>query len=528
MNKNKTAYDAIPYPSIPFPESHPDRLCAVAKIFGLDSPAPANSRVLELGCSMGGNLVAIAQIHPESRCVGVDASSHQITEGWKTIEALALKNVQLKHVDILDIDDSIGEFDYIISHGVYSWVPARVREKMLEICSRHLARNGVAYISYNTYPGWHIRGIVRDMMLYRGMQFADPAMRLAQAKSLVEFVAQSSLGSDSPYQRLLQAEFKNMEKMSDYYLHHDHLEEHNQPLYFHEFAKKLAVSGLQYLGEADFSTMISTNFSPDIAKTLNELGAHDILEMEQSMDFVRCRYFRKTLICRNGIQLNRAIDASIVKDLLLAADATPSSEPALDPSRRITYQAPGGGKITCGSPLTKLALRALQRAWPMPIAFADLLSECKSEAAREGRPSDEASAEGALSGDMLTAMGAGVIEWRVSPAPYTTAVGHLPCATPLAQMQAAQGYRATNLRGEYVKLDEIHRQTLRHLNGTRSLADLTEILMKSLKAGEFVLHPENDKTVITEEAEMRKLLVSALGKVLENLARQAFLAARAP
>ena len=35
---------------------------------------------------------------------------------------------------------------------------------VLEICQRHLAPNGVAYISYNTYPGWHIRGIARDIM----------------------------------------------------------------------------------------------------------------------------------------------------------------------------------------------------------------------------------------------------------------------------------------------------------------------------------------------------------------------------
>lgn len=528
MNKKATPYDAIPYPSAPFPESHPERLCAVAKLFGHDSPAPSDSRVLELGCSMGGNIVAIAQINPQSRCVGIDASSHQITEGWKTIEAVGLKNVQLKHMDILDIDDDIGEFDYIISHGVYSWVPPRVREKMLEVCSRHLARNGVAYISYNTYPGWHIRGIVRHMMLYRGMQFSDPAMRLAQAKSLVEFVAQSSRGSDSPYQRLLQAEFKNMEKMSDYYLHHDHLEEHNQPLYFHEFANKLAVNGLQYLGEADFSTMVSTNFSPDIAKTLNELGAHDILAMEQYMDFVRCRYFRKTLLCRANIRLNRAIDASIVKNLLLAGDATPTGEPNLDPSRRVSYQAPGGGAITCGSPLTKLALRVLKREWPMSMAFPELLAECRALGAREGYPSEQANAEEALCGDILTGIGAGVLEWRVSPPPYTTAIDELPCARSLARLQAAQGYRVTNLRGERITLDEIHRQTLRHLDGTRRLSDLTKILMNALKAGEFVLHPENDKTIVSNEEEMRKLLVSALSKVLENLARQAFLAARTP
>jgi len=526
MTSKGTSYDAIPYPSNPFPETHPERLCAVARLFGLAAPAPSNARVLELGCSMGGNLIAIAQINPQSRCVGVDASSHQVAEGWKTINALGLKNVQLRHLDILDIDESIGEFDYIISHGVYSWVPPRVQEKMLEICHRNLARNGVAYISYNTYPGWHIRGIVRDMMFYRGMQFSDAPARLAQAKSMVEFVAQSNK-SETPYQQLLQGEFRNLAKMSDYYLHHEFLEEHNQPLYFHEFAQSLAVNGLQFLGEAEFSTMISTNFSSDIAATLHDLGAHDILQMEQYMDFVRCRYFRKTLICHNGVRLNRAIDSSAVRDLLLVSDAAAESEePALDPSRRVTYHTAGGGKLTCGAPMTKLALQALRRAWPMPVAFADLLVQCRAEAARQGySPNGDTDAD-SLAGDMLTGIGAGVVEWRVTPVAYTTTIGALPSTSALARLQAAQGYKASNLRGELITLDEIHRQTLKHLDGTHTLADLTEIQVEALKAGDFVLHPENAKTVVTDEVEMRKLLDSALGKVLENLARQAFLLAR--
>jgi SAM-dependent methyltransferase len=528
MNKKGTSYDAIPYPSLPFPESHPERLCAVAKLFGLDSPAPANSRVLELGCSMGGNLMAIAQIHPASRCVGIDASAHQIAEGWKTIDALGLRNVQLRHVDILDLADDIGEFDYIISHGVYSWVPASVQQKMLEICHRHLAPDGVAYISYNTYPGWHIRGIVRDMMVYRGMQFSDAQTRLGQAKSLVEFVAHASHGSETPYRQMLQGEFRQMGKMTDSYLHHDYLEEHNQPLYFHDFAQKLAVNGLQYLGDADFSTMISTNFSPDIAKTLNELGAHDILQMEQYMDFVRCRYFRKSLICRSGIRLNRAIDASIVRHLLLASNATSSlPEPVLDPSQRETYESPGGGRVTCRSPLTKLALRALHRIWPMPATFADLLEGCKTEAARAGYPPDEGTAADSLARDILTAMGADVVEWRLGPVMFTTTVDRMPTASALARLQAAQGYRTTNLRGELVTLDEIHRQTLQRLDGTRSLADVTESLLEALKAGDFVLFQENGKAAVTDETARRTLLVSALDKVLENLARQAFLMAPA-
>lgn len=523
MTKTQTSYDTIPYPSLPFPETHPDRLSAVARIFGLEAPDLASCRVLELGCSMGGNLIAIAQNHPGSRCVGIDASAHQITEGWKTVEALGIKNVELRHMDILDIDDSLGEFDYILTHGVFSWVPERVQNKLLEICRRNLARNGVAYISYNTYPGWHIRGIVRDMMFYRGMQFSDAGTRLAQARSLVEFVAQSSPGSSSPYQKLLQGELKQLGRMTDYYLHHEYLEDHNQPLYFHDFAKRLAVSGLQYLGDADFSMMISTNFSAEVAKTLHELGAHDILQMEQYMDFVRCRYFRKSLICHGGVRLKRAISGDSIKDLLLASSAAPTEELALDPEKRITFETAAGSRLICKAPLTKLALDILRREWPMPVAFADLLARSKQEAIAKGHPADESTAEDFLAGEILTAIGSGLVEWRISETPYTTTIGPRPAASPLARLQAAQEYRATNLRGEMIALDEIHRQTLRQLDGNRTLIEIVDAMMGELKAGVFRLHAENDKQAVTDESAMRKLLAPALDKVLQNLSRQAFL-----
>jgi methyltransferase-like protein/SAM-dependent methyltransferase len=524
MAARQTAYDEIPYQSNPFRQTRPERLAAVAKLFGLESPDIERCRVLELGCSMGGNLIAMAQDHLGARFVGIDASARQIAEGWKTIDLLGLKNIQLKHLDILDVGDDIGEFDYIVSHGVFSWVPTRVQNKMLEICQRHLAPAGVAYISYNTYPGWHIRGVVRDMMIYRGMQFAQPDDRLAQAKSLVEFVAKATKDADTPYARLLQNELKIIGQMEDYYLHHEHLEENNQPLYFHEFARRLAVNGLQYLGEADFSTMVATNFSADVSKTLNELGAHDILQMEQYMDFVRCRYFRKSLICRSGVRLSRSLTPAVVRSLLLASDAAPAAgEVALDPAQTVAFQTPAGHKISCRSPLTKTALRAMQREWPMPVAFADLLARSKAEVAKEGFPADGANTEEFLAGEMLTAMAAGVVEWRLAPAPYSTAVGKAPVATPFARLQASRGYKVTNLRGESVSLDEMHRQTLKHLDGSRNLTQLADALLAAVKQGALVLQRESDKSAVTDEKEMRQLLGPALEKVLANLAKKALL-----
>ena len=524
MADKHTTYDEIPYPSNPFRQTRPERLAAIAHLFGLEAPPAERCRVLEIGCSMGGNLLVMAQDHPRSQFIGIDASGRQIAEGWKTVEAVGLKNLQLKHIDILDVTEELGQFDYIISHGVYSWVPARVQNKMLEICQRQLAPNGVAYISYNTYPGWHIRGIVRDMMFYRSTHFKDPQAQLAQAKALVQFVAQATRNADTPYQRLLQSELQHMGRMEDYYLHHEHLEENNQPLYFHEFARRLSVNGLQYLGEADFSTMISSNFQPEVARTLQELGAHDILQMEQYMDFVRCRYFRKTLICRSGVKLNRTLTPAVVKPLFLSSDAAPAGELTLDPGVTQVFKTAAGPSVNCRSPITKLALKALHDSSPMPVAFPELAARCKAAAVQAGFAADADNAEEFLAGEMLTCMAAGVVEWRLAPVLFTTNVDARPRVTPLARLEAQRGYKVTNLRGESVVLDELHRQTLAQLDGSRDLAQVTEALMAVLERGDLVLQRDSDKSRVTDIAEMRKLLGPALQRVLANLANKAVLA----
>ena len=129
-------------------------------------PKIETSRVLELGCASGGNLIPHAVNYPKGQYVGVDLSKTQIDSGLEQVKSLGLKNIELKCCSITDIDESFGKFDYIICHGVISWVPDFVRDKIFEISSKNLSKNGIAYISYNTLPGWNMVRSIRDMMLY--------------------------------------------------------------------------------------------------------------------------------------------------------------------------------------------------------------------------------------------------------------------------------------------------------------------------------------------------------------------------
>src|SRR5262249_29590623 len=177
-----TSYDDVPYDSHPIWVTHPDHLAVIATLAGM-RPAPVeHCRVLELGCASGGNLIPMAVALPESQFVGIDLSPAQVADGQATIAALGVRNVTLEAQSILDLDESIGTFDYIVCHGVYSWVPPAVQDGILAVFARHLAPQGVAYVSYNTHPGWHLRGMVRDMMLFHAARFTEPVERIRQAR----------------------------------------------------------------------------------------------------------------------------------------------------------------------------------------------------------------------------------------------------------------------------------------------------------------------------------------------------------
>src|SRR5437868_15404402 len=149
----RTSYDEVPYPSLPYPYPHPDHPAVVATLLGLSPARPDRCRVLELGCAGGGNLIPMAYTYPESTFLGIDLSVEQIRQGEELREALGLANIELRAMSILDVDDRFGTFDYIICHGVYSWVPEAVQDKILEVCARHLAPEGIGFVSYNTFPG---------------------------------------------------------------------------------------------------------------------------------------------------------------------------------------------------------------------------------------------------------------------------------------------------------------------------------------------------------------------------------------
>ena len=516
----KTSYDEIPYESRPFPQSHPDRLATLGRLFGM-SPAPVTRcRVLELGCAAGGNLIPMAFHLPGSEFVGVDLSGRQVEMGRTAVEDLGLKNIGIEHASIMDVDSSWGIFDYIICHGVYSWVPDEVQEKILAIASENLAPHGIAYVSYNTYPGWHIREMIRHMMLYHAKQFEEIQQRIDQARALVDFLAESAPVEDDPYALLLQKELDAIRSSSDSYLFHDHMEEVNAPVYFYQFAERADRHGLQYLSEANFASVLTTGFPEEVVKTLHRIS-QDLIRNEQYMDFLRNRLFRRTLLCRKGISLKRGLGGEDVSGLLVASEARPDTEPVdLAAGVKQSFDTPGGLPVQTGFPLAKAALVALRQHWPRAIDLNTLFHEASRRLgdSLDQRKADVQKSRWVLADDLLHCYAANAVEFHTWQADFLTEVSERPSVSGLASYMAGKGQFVVNQRHESVHPDSITRQLLCLLDGTLDGPALLKRLKELVDDGTLVLNEVGDSSVNAEKAkgDLRQAVEEGLAKLAAN------------
>ncbi len=482
-----TIYDELPYPGAPFAQTHPDHLATLAILFGM-APAPAGQcRVLELGCGDGGNVIPMAFGLPESRFTGIDLAESAIARGQKLIDELQLKNVRLQQLDLMDLGADFGEFDYIIAHGVYSWVPPEVRERILDICKSRLAANGVAFVSYNAFPGGHLRQTLREMMLFHTRNVSGARERVKQARELLEFLVQAHPEPDA-YSMFLRVELESLLDRKPECFYHDELEEHNHRFYFHEFVADAAGHGLQYLSETRLLSMQAGVFPPETSEKINALTRDDDVLREQYLDFLKLRTFRQTLLCHAGVRLDRRPNPERVKQLSASSEARPSaSEPDVRSAAAEEFNFPKGGKMSTNHPLAKAAILHLGRVWPQAVPFAELLRTARAMAARDtpaaGAPVDEDS--NWLSDMLLRLFAAEFLDLCVRAPSFASTVSERPAASPLAHAQLRAGLSITNLRHASISVDdEAARHLLLMLDGTRDRKQLLAEIRERLDAGE--------------------------------------------
>ncbi len=486
-----TSYDVVHYPSKAYAYAHPDRLAVLGTLFGMKPAAVATARVLELGCGEGGHLIPMASRLPEARFVGIDLSRRAIELGQRHVQTLGLRNIDLEVGDIAALDLPEGSFDYIIAHGVYSWVPVEVAQALMAACRRLLAPEGIAYVSYNTLPGWHLHGITRTVMQVHAQQFTDPMEKVQQGQALVRFLSTHLSPDQSAYGAAMKRAVGMMDTFSDAYFFHDFLAETNRPLLFGDFVSEAQAEGLQYLGDACFGDMMPTNLPEPVRATLDRV-APDLVRLEQYMDLVRGTAFRRSLLCHGEVSLKRELSDADLRDLWVISNSGPKDDVDVswdDRTAAVFEASTDDGQVTVTSPLAKAALSWLRDVHPREVAFPQLVAQARAMVG--GTAGDDDAAH--LGAILIRAYGAGVVDLLPRQRCGRDALPEHPVADPYAAYRAStEDTTVTNLRHQVVQLSRFERELLRLLDGSRGASELHHALVQKVKEGALTVRVDGE------------------------------------
>ncbi|MGE3074117.1 MAG: methyltransferase regulatory domain-containing protein [Dehalococcoidia bacterium] len=374
----EASYDEVPYEGGMVSGTHPEHLAVLGTLFGMRPKDVRRCRVLEIGCALGGNILPMAYSLPESEFVGIDLSARQIAMGQRLMRELGVTNLTLLTADVRALENWTDSFDYIICHGVLTWVPPEVQQAIFSVCRKLLAPQGIAYISYNALPGFHFRAGIGEMMRYHARLFQSTEERAEQATALLDFLVDATgafaetqqLGT---YHRVLSIEHEILRSTPSFYLSHEHLVDEPSAFYLHEFLEFVNANGLQYLGDSSFNTMMLRDLPDSIAEKVNDI-AHDQIALEQYRDFVVNRTFRRSLVCRKEVELGRYIKAEAIKECLFHGLLKK------DETYGWRIEKVGNKPIAVSDPSVAAVLDTLDAARPRALNFAELAARTRDMA----------------------------------------------------------------------------------------------------------------------------------------------------
>jgi hypothetical protein len=360
--------------------------------------------------------------------------------------------------------------------------------------------------------------MIREMMLFHVRGVEEPARQLERAVGLARFVADAQQEPDV-YGQLVRAELDRFLRADANFLLHDTLEEHNLPSWFHEFAEAAGRHGLAYLAEADFHEMIDWAFRPEVSRALGRL-AGDRIAREQYLDFLKCRMFRQTLLCHEGVPLDLSLRPGLARLFHVASPARPESrEVDLAAGVKLRFHHPYGASIATEWPVAKAALLLLGERWPRALPFpehVDLAVAGAPEGAA-GTPRDRVEVE--LAQLLLRGYASGLVELHLHGTGAAPTPGERPVSSPLTRFELGTGRR--HVTGTYHLTlpveDEATAQLLLLADGTRGRDSLLDEVLVALRArGE---EPAADGEPAHPPVPPRERLAESFERTLARLAR---------
>lgn len=446
----------FPSPPWPIAEAHPQRLAVAARLRGLQPAPPSRCRVLEVGCAAGGHLLPLAATFPQSQFVGLDLDARAIANAARSARELGLDNIEFLAIDVEQASAALpeGHFDYALAHGVYSWVSDSARDALLELFGDTLSPQGVAYVSYNAYPGFQARQLLLDMLQHHTAGAPSMRQRIALARELSQALLESPLFESAP--ALLRQELLALSGANDTRLAHDDLNG-ARGSWLEEVAERASHHGLLFFGDA-LSEPDTTRFPGGTANALASL-ADDALAIHAYSDRLALRRFNRSLFCRRALRPSASLDPAQLQGMHLALP--PRSPLPGSPSEAWQLVGREGQVVVIREPALRAGLLRVAERWPETVPVDDL------EPARPGgtqHPSFLAA--------LLQLYSAGILWLGTDPAPCVASISARPAASPYAAMSARLDLPIASQYHEQVDLPAPLRQLLSLLDGSRDHAEL--------------------------------------------------------
>lgn len=509
-------YEALPYSSMPFPLSQPAHLAALAMLHGCAAPPVATARVLELGCASGGNLIPLAARYPDAVFEGVDLSERHVREGAALIAELGLTNMSIRQGDIGALDLSGQTYDYIICHGVFSWAPRAVQEAIFRICREHLTDSGIAYVSYNVLPGWHFRLIVRDICRFHTDPDAAPQIQIAHARQMLDEVAHLS-DEASAFGKVLREEVLRSKQMNDTHFQGEFLGAYNDPCHFHEFMAAAHAHGLSYLCDAGLTDGMPESLGAERGEAARRLAGDGPLALEQYIDFVTGRPFRRSLLVRGPQPAERALSPAALAHLHYSCPLSPEDSPEAGKGGAFVLRK-DKARLATNDPVVGSALMYLASAYPDTRSFQEILTHV---AGATGLRLSQVGAR--ISDALVRTVRAGHVTASARPLRVGSADAERPALWSVARAQLRQGQAwVSNQLHTPVQISPGVRLVAALLDGANTRAQIQQRISDAIAARELVV---DGATGLASRAAQHELAGQLLQSAMMEFRRNALLAA---
>jgi SAM-dependent methyltransferase len=455
------------FDSLPSPERHIRRLETIATLLGRSPAAIDQATVLDIGCGLGALLLAMAVEHPNSTFVGVDYSSEYLGQARANQKVLGLTNVSFIQADINDFSWPGAPFDYVISHGVFSWAGPTLAHTLLERTSSLLAPNGIAAISFNPWPGFHQRETLRGAILGCLDSNASEQERIRVARAVLASTSELLKDAASPTALALSEAVNHCRQQSDRHILHSLLMPNVTSISLSEFIETARQAGLGFLADARPLHWKGERYRRECRSTseqelrLDQLAA-DELSLECTLDLLVPASFRVAVLAK---EFNPFTSQAVLERVINMQAASPLSRETSRASSR--FFTPSGGEVSAGTPWFAKVLEALEERWPESVPVKDLADLCADT------PTNE------LISELYSWFLKELIELEVTRPGVSATVSERPTVHPLARFQVTSQEWVTTYRHGYATLDPFSRAICSLCDGSRSVTAIATSLVGS-------------------------------------------------